>query len=542
MKRTPRKRAQDKGDSRAFQTAVSIKQSMDKVQIDGEKLTLEELSRVVRGGVEVELSSGAREKMQASREVVERVIASDAAVYGVNTGFGKLASVRVSRDQIRELQVNLVRSHACGVGEPLSEVETRAMLLLRANAIAKGFSGVRPVVVETLCAMLNRGVHPVIPSQGSVGASGDLAPLAHLAQVAIGEGEAFYKGWRERGGEAMHSAEIAPLQLEAKEGLALLNGTQAMLALLSLSLAKAEIAVDTADVAAALSLDALRGSPAAFDGRIAQVRPYAGQVATARNLEWLNRGSEIRESHRSSEMDKRVQDAYSLRCTPQVHGAVRDALANIRKTVEVELNSATDNPLVFAVEGGPVGEGEIISGGNFHGQPLAMAADQLAVALATLGGISERRIEQMTNPHTSMLPAFLVSEPGLNSGFMMLQVTAAALASEMRVEAAPHSVGSIPTSANQEDYVSMGMGAARRLRPMVESLQRILAIELMAACQGIDLLAPLKTGLNAQKAYEHVRAISKPVVQDRSLSGEIEALAESIAGGGISGILSFEKH
>lgn len=510
---------------------------MEKLVIDGERLTLEDVDRVVRGDAEVELSSEARLKIQASRSVVEHVIEADAAVYGVNTGFGKLASVRVSREQIRELQVNLVRSHSCGVGEPLSEVETRAMLLLRANAIAKGYSGVRPAVVETLCAMLNAGVHPVIPSQGSVGASGDLAPLAHLALVAMGEGEAFYKGWREKGGEAMRSAGIAPLELEAKEGLALLNGTQAMLALLSLALMKAEIAIDTADVAAALSLDALRGSPAAFDERIAMVRPYAGQETTARNLERLNRGSEIRESHRSAESDKRVQDAYSLRCTPQVHGAVRDALAGIRKTVEVELNSATDNPLVFPAPSGEPRSGEIISGGNFHGQPLAMAADQLAVALATLAGISERRIEQMTNPQTSMLPAFLVREPGLNSGFMMLQVTAAALSSEMRVEASPHSVGSIPTSANQEDYVSMGMGAARRLRPMTESLQRILAIELMAACQGIDLLAPLKTGSAAAKAYDRVRVISKPVVRDRSLAGEIEALAEAVAGGEIGAVL-----
>lgn len=513
---------------------------MEKLLIEGERLTLDDLDRVVRGDAEVELSPAARKRMLASRAVVERVIASGAAVYGVNTGFGKLASVRVSREQIRELQVHLVRSHSCGVGEPLSESETRAILLLRANAIAKGFSGVRPVVVETLCAMLNRGVHPVLPSQGSVGASGDLAPLAHLAQVAIGEGEAYRQGHREPGAEAMRSAGIAPLELEAKEGLALLNGTQAMLALLSLALLKAEIAADTADAAAALSLDALRGSPAAFDARIAHVRPYAGQAAAAKNLERLNRGSEIRESHRSAEKDKRVQDAYSLRCTPQVHGAVRDALANIRKTVEVELNSATDNPLVFPAAEGATGEDEIISGGNFHGQPLAMAADHLALALATLAGISERRIEQMTNPQTSLLPAFLVREPGLNSGFMMLQVTAAALTGELRAQAAPHSVQSIPTSANQEDYVSMGMGAARRLRPMVESLQRILAIELMSACQGIDLLAPLKTGVGAQKIYEHIRNTSKPVLQDRSLASEIEAVAQSIARGDVGRILRNE--
>ena len=435
---------------------------MSTIQLDGEHLDFAQLHSVVFEGAKVELAAQAQERMLASRAVIERLIASDHAVYGVNTGFGKMASVRISREQIGELQVNLVRSHACGVGAPLSEHETRAMLLLRANAIAKGFSGVRPVVAETLCAMLNAGVHPVIPSQGSVGASGDLAPLAHLAQVAIGEGEAILRGHTISGGDALRSAQIAPLKLEAKEGLALLNGTQAMLALLALGLREAEIAVDTADVAAALSLDALRGSPAAFDERIAAVRPYVGHAVTARNLRRLNQGSAIRESHRAAEKDKRVQDAYSLRCTPQVHGAVRDALAQVRATLAVELNSATDNPLVFADSGAGAGGGEVISGGNFHGQPLAMAADQLAVALATLAGISERRIEQMTNPQTSLLPAFLVRDAGLNSGFMILQVTAAALASEMKTQAAPHSVDSIPTSANQEDYVSMGMGAARQ--------------------------------------------------------------------------------
>lgn len=505
-----------------------------KFQIDGEHLTLEELYAAVFEHAEVELSAGARERMNASRAVIERLIDSNTAVYGVNTGFGKMASARISREQIRQLQVNLVRSHACGLGAPLSELETRAMLVLRANAIAKGFSGVRPVVAETLCAMLNRGVHPVIPSQGSVGASGDLAPLAHLAQVAIGEGHAIYGGRKVTGDEAMRSAGIAPLALDAKEGLALLNGTQAMLALLALALREAETAVDTADVATALSLDALRGSPAAFDARIANVRPHPGHAVTARNLERLNRGSQIRESHRSAEKDPRVQDPYSLRCAPQVHGAARDALAQVRATVTIEMNSATDNPLVFA---GPEGSGEVLSGGNFHGQPLAMAADQLAVALATLGGISERRIEQMTNPQTSQLPAFLVREAGLNSGFMILQVAAAALASEMKALAVPHSVDSIPTSANQEDYVSMGMGAARRLQPILANLRNIVAIELLAACQGIDLLAPLRTGIEARKAYDIVRALSKTVDSDRSLSPDIEAVAQAIANESFSKLL-----
>ena len=405
------------------------------------------------------------------------------------------------------------------------------MLALRANAIAKGFSGVRPIVAETLIAMLNRRVHPVIPSQGSAGASGDLAPLAHLAQVAIGEGQAMFDGRMMPGGDAMRAAGITPLALEAKEGLALLNGTQAMLALLTLALREAEIAVDTADVATALSLDALRGSPAAFDSRIMRARPHAGATITARNIERLNRGSEIRESHRSPDVDPRVQDPYSLRCAPQVHGAVRDSLAQVRAMVAIEINSATDNPLVFAETG------DVLSGGNFHGQPLAMAADQMAVALATLGGISERRIEQMTNPQTSMLPAFLVREAGLNSGFMILQVTAAALASEMRALAAPHSVGSIPTSANQEDYVSMGMGAARRLEPMLANLRNILAIELLAACQGIDFLAPLRPGLEARKAYDIVRTLSKRVDSDRSLAPDIKAISTAIDAGKFSDLI-----
>jgi histidine ammonia-lyase len=509
---------------------------MTDILLNGENLNLEDLYRMVFDGVPAGIEPVAIERMKASRAVIERLIASDepqtGAVYGVNTGFGKLSTVRISRDEIGRLQLNLIRSHACGVGAPLGTETTRAMLALRANALAKGFSGVRPVVAETLVAMLNRGVLPVIPSQGSVGASGDLAPLAHLALVAIAEGEAVYQGRKMLGGEAMRAAGIAPLVLEAKEGLALLNGTQAMLALLALRLREAEIAANTADVAAALSLDALRGSPAAFDERIAGVRPHLGHKTTARNLERLNRGSEIRESHRSAKKDPRVQDPYSLRCAPQVHGAVRDALAGVRATLTIELNSSTDNPLVFA------DSGEVLSGGNFHGQPLAMAADQLAVALAVLGGISERRIEQMTNPQTSLLPAFLVrGDAGLNSGFMILQVTAAALASESKALATPHSVDSIPTSANQEDYVSMGMGAASRIAPMLANLRNILAIELLAACQGLDLLAPLRTGPEAKKAYDIVRSISKTVDADRSLAPDIAAVAETIGRGALSRIL-----
>lgn len=504
---------------------------MTRIEIDGQHLTLEQLFDVALARADVEVAPRARERMSASRAVIERLIDSGTTVYGVNTGFGKLATLRISRKQIGQLQLNLVRSHACGVGAPLSETETRAMLLLRANAIVKGFSGVRPIVAETLCTMLNRGVHPVIPSQGSVGASGDLAPLAHLAQVAIGEGEALHQGRRISGADAMRAAGITPLALEAKEGLALLNGTQGMLALLALALGRAQIAVNTADVATSLSLDALRGSPAAFDERIANARPFVGHGITARNVQRLNRGSEIRESHKSPAEDPRVQDPYSLRCAPQVHGAVRDALAQIRSIVEVELNSATDNPLVFA------DSGEVISGGNFHGQPLAMAADQIAVALATLAGIAERRIEQMTNPNSSLLPPFLASEPGINSGFMILQVTAAALASEMKALAVPYSVDSIPTSANQEDYVSMGMAGARRLQPMLSNLQHVLAIELLAACQGLDLLAPMRTGIEARKAYGIVRSLSRTVESDRSLAPDIETVAQAIANGAFSQLL-----
>ncbi len=504
------------------------------VALTGNDLTFSQLYDVALRGEQVQLTASAIERMNASRAVVERLVASGTTAYGINTGFGKLASVRISTEQVRQLQVNLVRSHSCGVGAPLSEAETRAMMLLRANALAKGLSGVRPRVVETLCQMLNAKVHPVIPSQGSVGASGDLAPLAHLAQVVIGEGRAVFRGKVLPGGEAMKRAGVPPVALEAKEGLSLLNGTQGMLALLSLALREADNLVDTADVAASLSLDALRGSPGAFDARIMHARAYAGAATTARNLAHLNEGSQIRESHRSAEKDARVQDAYSLRCTPQVHGAVRDSLAQAREMAAVELNSATDNPLVFVRD---ADNGDIVSGGNFHGQPLAMAADQVAIAIATLGGIVERRIEQMTNPLTSMLPAFLTPEPGLNSGFMIAQVTAAALTSENKALAVPHSVDSISTSGNQEDYVSMGMSGARRLGRMLVNLRNTIAIELLCACQGIDLLAPLQTGALAKKAYESVRAKSLKLSVDRPLAPDIEAVAALVADGAISALL-----
>jgi len=507
------------------------------IELNGNDLTFDQLYSVALEDEKVSLSPVAAERMKASRAVVDRLVASGKTAYGINTGFGKLASVRISTEQVRQLQVNLVRSHACGVGEPLSKAETRAIMLLRANALAKGLSGVRPGTVETLCTMLNAGIHPVIPSQGSVGASGDLAPLAHLAQVVIGEGQAEFQQEILPGHVALQRAQIPPVTLDAKEGLSLLNGTQGMLALLSLALRHADALADTADVAAALSLDALRGSPGAFDSRIMHARAYPGAGRTARNLAHLNEGSEIRESHRAAEKDSRVQDAYSLRCTPQVHGAVRDSLSQARAMTQVELNSATDNPLVFVRGDGQGGEGDIVSGGNFHGQPLAMAADQVAIAIATLSGISERRIEQMTNPLTSLLPAFLTPEPGLNSGFMIAQVTAAALASENKAFATPHSVDSISTSGNQEDYVSMGISGARRLERMLRNLQNILAIELLCACQGIDLLVPLQTGRLATQAYDAVRAKSVKVTEDRSLASDINAVSATIASGHFARLL-----
>jgi histidine ammonia-lyase len=414
------------------------------------------------------------------------------------------------------------------VGDPLSEAETRGVLLLRANVLARGLSGVRPVVVDTLCAFLNHRLHPVIPAKGSVGASGDLAPLAHAALALVGEGEVYYEGKQMSARTALARAGLKPLALEAKEGVSLLNGTQAVLALGLLALRKAEIFVDTADVAGGLSLDALRGSIVPSDERLHRARPHPGAMVTARNLVRVTAGSAIRESHRGC---ARVQDAYSLRCMPQVHGAVRDALDFVRRTFEIEMNSATDNPLVF------VREGEVLSGGNFHGQPLATALDLMAIVLAQLGAISERRIDRLVNPLTSELPSFLTRRAGLESGFMMAQVTAAALVAENRVLAHPASVDSIPTSGNKEDFVSMGMTAALKLRTILTNVARILAIELLAACQGLDLLAPLKSGRVAESAHTLVRRVSRPVTVDRPLYHDIARVTELVLNGEIVRIL-----
>jgi len=490
--------------------------------LSGKNLTRGDFYAVVLENSRVALDPRARRAMQRSRALVEKLIREKKVVYGVTTGFGSLSTEHIAPAQARQLQANLVRSHACGVGEPLEEVETRALLLLRANALARGLSGVRPRVVGLLCDFLNRGVHPVVPSRGSVGASGDLAPLAHVALALLGEGEVVFRGRRISAAAALEAMSRKPLRLAAKEGLGLVNGTQAMLALALLALRQAEILVDTADVAGALSLDALRGSPAAFDERLLRARPHPGQFITARNLLCLNRGSTIRESHRDC---PRLQDAYSLRCMPQVHGAVRDALAYARRVFEIEMNSATDNPLVFARDG------EVISGGNFHGQPLATALDLLAIVLTQLGAISERRIDRVVNPLTSELPPFLTASPGLESGFMMAQIVAAALASENKVYAHPASVDSIPTSGNKEDFVSMGMGAALKLRPVVANVATILAIELLAASQALDLLAPLQTGLLAETARALVRRASARVTRDRPLSRDIARVTELVRAG-----------
>jgi histidine ammonia-lyase len=478
------------------------------------------------------LSADAREAVDRARAVVDEIVASDKVAYAITTGVGKLSDVRIVGDQIRELQVNLVRSHAAGVGEPLAVAETRAMMLLRANSLAKGYSGVRAVVIDTLCEMLNRGVTPFVPSQGSVGASGDLAPLAHLALALIGEGECIdAAGVRTPGGDALKRAQVKPLVLEAKESISLINGTQGMLALGTLALLAAETLVDSADVLGGLCCDALKGTDAAFDERIHKARPHSGQMKTAANLRKMLEGSQIRESHRTC---GRVQDAYSLRCIPQVHGAVRDTLAHCREVFETEANSAVDNPLVFITDAKNF-KGDVISGGNFHGQPLAFALDFLGIALSALAGISERRIERLVNPALSEgLPSFLAHGAGLNSGFMMPQVTAAALASENKVLAHPASVDSITTSGNKEDYVSMGMTAAIKLKRIVENTRNVLAIEAMAVAQAIDFLAPLKTSKRGQAAHAAIRSVCATMEKDRVMYKDFARLSRLIASGKIA--------
>ncbi len=496
----------------------------------GQPLSLEQISEVALSGrhgslagCQVALDSAALPAIRASRSVVDSLLARGETAYGINTGFGKLSDVHIESGQLRDLQRNLLRSHACGLGDPLPEVEVRAMMLLRANVLAKGFSGVRPEIIERLLLLLNRRIHPVVPARGSVGASGDLAPLAHLALPLIGEGEVFVEGRRIPAALALLQEGIVPLTLEAKEGLALLNGTQAITAVGTLALVRALRVGELADLAGAMTLEALLGTPTPFDERIQAVRPHAGQIAAAAHLRALLVDSEIRESHRHN--DPRVQDAYCLRCMPQVHGAVRDALAHIRAALAVESGAATDNPLVFA-------EGEVLSGGNFHGAPLGLALDYAAIALTTLMGMAERRIDRLVNPDINEgLPPFLSRTPGVSSGLMIAHVAAAALLNEAKILAHPASADSVPTSGGKEDHVSMGMTAALKFRQVVENAERLLAIELLCAAQGLEYRLPLKPALRVGDAVADIRRVVRPLASDRILSPDIEALSAALREG-----------
>ncbi|MBV8629763.1 MAG: histidine ammonia-lyase [Silvibacterium sp.] len=495
------------------------------LELDGSPLSLEDVAAVAVSSQRVSLSESAYRKIRTSRAIVEAVLSRGETAYGINTGFGKLSDVRIGAHQLQALQRNLVRSHACGIGEPLPEDEVRAMLLLRANVLAKGLSGVRSVVADTLVAMLNHAIHPVIPGRGSVGASGDLAPLAHLALALIGEGDVFFGGKRLPASGALTTAGIEPLTLAAKEGLALLNGTQAMAGVGALALGRAVRIAELFDLAGAMSLEALRGTPAAFDPRIHEARPHPGQIAAATHLRNLLADSEIRESHRHN--DPRVQDAYCLRCMPQVHGAARSALAHVRGVIEIETGAATDNPLIFNDDGG-----EIISGGNFHGAPLALALDYAAIALSDLMSISERRIDRLINPDINEgLPAFLSKNPGVSSGLMIAHVAAAALLNESKVLSHPSSVDSVPTSGGKEDHVSMGMTGALKLRQVVSNAEHVLAIELICAAQGLEYRLPLNPARQVGAAADLVREIVPPLKEDRALADDIAQLAQKIREG-----------
>jgi len=512
----------------SFAGGVRYTSCVTAFRLGDQPLTLEILMAIARGGRRVEIGAGAQGAMQRARTVVDAVVAGgDAApaVYGVNTGFGALAEVRISADQVAQLQQNLVRSHAAGVGAPLPRDAVRGMMLLRAAVLATGRSGARPVCCERLCELLNAGVHPVIPTRGSVGASGDLAPLAHLALGMIGEGEAELGGEVVPAREALRRAGIAPLVLEAKEGLTLLNGTQHMTSVGGLAVLDAETTCRVADIAGALSLEALKGTVRAFDPRVVAARPHPGQIAVATLLRELLAGSEIAESHKDC---GKVQDPYSLRCMPQVHGASRDVLEFARTVLEREANASTDNPLVF------VDTGEMISGGNFHGQPVALALDAAAMAVAELANISERRIEQLVNPHLSSgLPPFLAPDSGLHSGFMIAQVSAAALVSENKILAHPASVDSIPSSAGREDHVSMGATAALKLAMIHDHVRTVLAIELLCAAQGIDLRRPLTTTGPLEAVHAVLRARVPAMLVDRPIAPDIVAVRALIDDGSL---------
>ncbi|MET0621242.1 MAG: histidine ammonia-lyase [Thermoanaerobaculia bacterium] len=496
------------------------------IRLSGEGLTLADLVAIAQRRAHVTLSPKARRAIAASRRVVDRAVRSGETVYGVTTGFGKFADVAIPPGEIETLQRNLIRSHAAGVGSALPDPVVRAMMALRANALARGNSGIRISTVETLVAMLAADVLPLVPSQGSVGASGDLAPLAHLALGLMGEGRVRVRGRERAGSDALRSARIRPAALGAKEGLALINGVQMSVAVGGLALSRAIDLAKTADLVGAASLDASRGSDAAFDSRIVAARPHPGAVKSGANLRGLLRGSAIRESHRGC---GRVQDNYALRCMPQVHGAARDAFVHAREVLEREMNSATDNPLVFA------GRGDIVSGGNFHGAPVGFVLDYAAIAATDLASISERRIEKLVNPALSDLPAFLVREGGLNSGLMMAQVTAAALVSECKVLAHPASVDSIPTSAAKEDHVSMSPIAARKLAAIVENLERVLAIELIAAFQAMEFLRPLTSSAPLERVRRLFRRNVRAWTADRELYPDLESARVFLSSEAVTG-------
>jgi histidine ammonia-lyase len=497
----------------------------------GGELSLADIERVAADpALRVVLDEAARGRVRAARAVIDRVVREQRVVYGITTGFGALSEVMIPADRIRELQLNLIRSHAAGVGEPLGETETRAIMLMRANTLALGYSGVREAVIELLLECLNRGVHPVIPSRGSVGASGDLAPLSHLALVLLGEGVALLDGERLDGATALQRVGLTPLVLEAKEGLALNNGTQVHCGIGVLALLRAERVLETLEVAGAMSLEALRGTPDAFAAAIQRIRPQPGQVESAARLRTLLAESEIRESHRYG--DPRVQDAYSLRCMPQVHGAARQALRYVREVLQTEANSVTDNPLIFAAEDA------VVSGGNFHGQPGAQALDLLAIACADLGAISERRIARLVDPALSGLPAFLTADAGVNSGLMMTQIVAAALVSELRLRAQPASTDNVPTDNNKEDHVSMGVAAALKAREAVSLLETVAALELLTAAQALEFLRPLRPGRGVAAARDLVRERVPPLDGDRVLAPDIAALEALVRGGALASLWS----
>jgi histidine ammonia-lyase len=503
------------------------------ISLNGSTLTIEQLLAIADRGETVALADAARDRVRASRAVVDRRAHGDEPAYGINTGFGSFADVRIAPEALETLQLNLLRSHAAGLGDPLPVRAVRATMALRANVLAKGFSGISVETLEALIALLNHRVHPRVPSRGSVGASGDLAPLAHLALVLIGEGDVLdddgertareggdRKEQEISGAEALARAGLSPIRLGPKEGLALINGTQPSTAVLALALAGAEQVARAADIAAALSIDALRGSIHPFEARIHEARPFGGQLTSAANIERLMRGSGINHSH---EHCGKVQDAYSLRCAAQVHGATREALRFVRDTVVVEANSATDNPMVFA------DTGDIVSGGNFHGAPIAISADLLAAALVPLATISERRTDRLVDPTLSGLPAFLTRDGGLKSGYMLAQVTAAAVASEMKSLAHPAGVDTIPTSANKEDHVSMSMTAALKAETSVSRAREVIAIEILCACQAIDLLAPLASSPALQRVHHLVRSRVPMLDDDRPPAPDVVAITELIA-------------